>query len=164
MALIVTYAHFYATPTQRIKACQPAARISRESPHPRKPAVALTSCGDPSISRTEKDYARSVGSEMLKRTCKAERKSNFLARKRKLDDRKVKACPPAALLKLKAKPAFAEKGLSRNGTSCGAATISRDCLFKNDRNVTLIYCCASMDERVGYCLNRGDPRPQFGAS
>ena len=164
MALIVTYAHFYATPTQRIKACQLAARISRESPHPRKPAVALTSCGDRSISRTEKDDARRVGSEMLKRTCKAERESNFLARKRKLDDRKVKACPPAAVLKLKAKPAFAEKGLNRNGTSCGDAAISRERLFKNDRNVTLIYCCASMEERVGYCFNRGDPRPQLGAS
>ena len=137
---------FYATPAQRIKACPLAARISRESPHPRKPAVALTSCGDPSISRTEKVDARSVGSEMLKRTCKEK-----------------KACPLANGLKLKAKPPFAEKGLSRNGTSCGAAAIRRECLFKNDRNVTLIYYCASMEERVGYCLIRGDPRPQLGA-
>ena len=83
--------------------------------------------------------------------------------KKQVTSKEKKACPLANGLKLKAKPAFAEKGLSRNGTSCGAAAISRECLFKNDRNVTLIYCSASMEERVGYCFNRGDPRPQLGA-
>ena len=83
--------------------------------------------------------------------------------KKQVTSKEKKACPLANGLKLKAKPAFAEKGLSRNGTSCGAAAIRRECLFKNDRNVTLIYYCASMEERVGYCLIRGDPRPQLGA-
>ena len=82
MALIATHEHFYATPAQRMKACPLAARISRESPQPRKPAVARTSCGDPAISRTETDDARSVGPEMFIRTCKTERKSKLLARKR----------------------------------------------------------------------------------
>ena len=82
MALIATHEHFYATPAQRMKACPLAARISQESPQTRKPAAARTSCGDPSISRTKTNDARSVGPEMFVKSCITERKSNLLARKR----------------------------------------------------------------------------------
>ena len=81
MALIATHEHFYATPAQKMKACPLAARISQESPQPRKPAAARTSWGDPSISSTRTCDAGSVGPEMFVTSCKTELKSNLLARK-----------------------------------------------------------------------------------
>ena len=159
--LLLLHEHFYTTPAQKVKAIPlPATLKLKATPASAQKPLSRngTSWGHPSISSTRACDAGSVGPEVVKNLCKTVWSSccllllheDFYA----TPAQKVKAILMAVVLKLRAKPASAEKALSRNGTTWGGPWTSstRTC---DTGNVGTWHTCARQEKIAGYSINRG---------